>query len=144
MNEDTTYDVRVYLTEVYKGVKVTTYRVRRKAGKRAMEGRLPNHRTGRQLPQRPAYCCPEGRGIQSRHGQADRLEEEEGRHYLVRLRLRVRRYEVEASLCEVPEGHRPRTDCGNARDAGTRTRTARGCQRAPGAGAVGIQHEAAC
>ncbi len=34
MNEDTTYDVRVYLTEVYRGVKVTTYGVRWKAGKR--------------------------------------------------------------------------------------------------------------
>jgi integrase len=34
MNEGTTYDVRVYRTEVYKGVKVTTYRVRWKAGKR--------------------------------------------------------------------------------------------------------------
>src|SRR5579859_50008 len=34
MNEGTTYDVRVYQTEVYKGVKVTTYRVRWKAGKR--------------------------------------------------------------------------------------------------------------
>lgn len=34
MNEGATYDVRVYLTEVYKGVKVTTYRVGWKAGKR--------------------------------------------------------------------------------------------------------------
>jgi integrase len=34
MNEATTYDVRVYRSEVYKGVKVTTYRVRWKAGKR--------------------------------------------------------------------------------------------------------------
>src|SRR5436305_14471396 len=34
MNEGTTYDVRVYRTEVYKGVKVTTYRVRWKAANR--------------------------------------------------------------------------------------------------------------
>jgi hypothetical protein len=34
MNEGITYDVRVYRTEVYKGVTVTTYRVRWKAGKR--------------------------------------------------------------------------------------------------------------
>src|SRR5262249_61347159 len=34
MNDGTTYDVRVYRTEVYKGVKVTTYRVRWKAGNR--------------------------------------------------------------------------------------------------------------
>jgi integrase len=34
MNDGTTYDVRIYRTEVYKGVKVTTYRVRWKAGNR--------------------------------------------------------------------------------------------------------------
>jgi integrase len=34
MNDGTTYDVRVYRSEVYKGVKVTTYRVRWKAGNR--------------------------------------------------------------------------------------------------------------
>jgi integrase len=34
MSDDTTYDVRVYRTDVYKGVKVTTYRVRWKAGNR--------------------------------------------------------------------------------------------------------------
>ena len=34
MNDATTYDVRIYRTEVYKGVKVTTYRVRWKAGNR--------------------------------------------------------------------------------------------------------------
>jgi integrase len=34
MDDGTTYDVRIYRTEVYKGVKVTTYRVRWKAGNR--------------------------------------------------------------------------------------------------------------
>jgi integrase len=34
MNDGTTYDVRIYRTEVYKGVKVTTYRVRWKTGNR--------------------------------------------------------------------------------------------------------------
>jgi integrase len=34
MNDGTTYDVRIYRTEVYQGVKVTTYRVRWKAGNR--------------------------------------------------------------------------------------------------------------
>jgi hypothetical protein len=32
--DGTTFDVRVYRTEVYKGVKVTTYRVRWKTGHR--------------------------------------------------------------------------------------------------------------
>ena len=34
MAEDTTYDVRVYRTEVYKGSRVTTYRVRWKTAHR--------------------------------------------------------------------------------------------------------------
>src|SRR5690349_21340850 len=34
LEEDTTYDVRVYRTDVYKGTKVTTYRVRWKVGHR--------------------------------------------------------------------------------------------------------------
>lgn len=34
MDDGTTYDVRVYRTEVYKGAKVTTYRVRWKTGHR--------------------------------------------------------------------------------------------------------------
>ena len=34
MSDGTTYDVRIYRSEVYKGVKVTTYRVRWKAGNR--------------------------------------------------------------------------------------------------------------
>jgi hypothetical protein len=34
MDDGTTYDVRVYRTEVYKGTKVTTYRVRWKTGHR--------------------------------------------------------------------------------------------------------------
>ena len=34
MSDGTTYDVRVYRTEVYKGSEVTTYRVRWKVGGR--------------------------------------------------------------------------------------------------------------
>jgi hypothetical protein len=34
MSEGTTYDVRIYRTEMYKGVKVTTYRIRWKVGNR--------------------------------------------------------------------------------------------------------------
>ena len=34
MNDATTYDVRIYRTEIYKGARVTTYRVRWKAGHR--------------------------------------------------------------------------------------------------------------
>ena len=35
MDDGTTYDVRVYRTEVYKGVKVTTYKVRWKTARRS-------------------------------------------------------------------------------------------------------------
>jgi len=34
MTEGTTYDVRVYRTEVYKGARVTTYKVRWKTDRR--------------------------------------------------------------------------------------------------------------
>ena len=34
MDEDTTYDIRVYKTDVYKGARVTTHKVRWKAGHR--------------------------------------------------------------------------------------------------------------
>jgi len=34
MEDGTTYDIRVYRTDMYKGVKVTTYRVRWKTGHR--------------------------------------------------------------------------------------------------------------
>jgi hypothetical protein len=43
MSDGTTYDVRIYRSEVYKGVKVTTYRVRWKA-------EIPDRSSGRQLP----------------------------------------------------------------------------------------------
>ena len=56
----TTYDVRVYRTEIYKGVKVTTYRVRWKIGSPAVAGRLPHRCSGRQFPQRSDDCRPEG------------------------------------------------------------------------------------
>ena len=34
MDEDTTFDIRVYKTDVYKGARVTTYKVRWKTGHR--------------------------------------------------------------------------------------------------------------
>jgi hypothetical protein len=41
MDDGTTYDVRVYRTEVYKGAQITTYWVRWKAGDKARHGRNP-------------------------------------------------------------------------------------------------------
>ena len=60
------------------------------------------------------------RGLQPRYRQADSLGADEGRHHLVRVRLRVRGHEVEAGFRQVPEGHRPGADRGDARDAGRR------------------------
>ncbi len=79
MDDGTTYDARVYRTEVYKGVKVTTYRVRWKAGSTRVDGRDSGPRPSRQLPQRPADRCPEGRGVQPRYWQAHGLGTGEGR-----------------------------------------------------------------
>jgi hypothetical protein len=45
MSDGTTYDARVYRTEVYKGAEVTTYKVRWKVGGRLWkEGFAPPHR----------------------------------------------------------------------------------------------------
>ena len=60
MDNGTTYDVRVYRTEVYKGAKVTTYKVRWKTAHRAVEGGVPQCGAGRQLPQCPAHRGPQG------------------------------------------------------------------------------------
>jgi hypothetical protein len=45
MNDATTFDARVYLTEVYRGSEVTTYKVRWKVGGRLWkEGFAPSPR----------------------------------------------------------------------------------------------------
>jgi hypothetical protein len=49
MEDGTTYDVRTYRTEVYKGVKVTTYRVRWKTG-HSTSRRKADQRSPRSLP----------------------------------------------------------------------------------------------
>jgi hypothetical protein len=46
MNEPTTFDARVYQTEVYKGRQVTTYWVRWKVGARLWKEPFPDRRPG--------------------------------------------------------------------------------------------------
>jgi len=73
MNDGTTYDVRIYRTEVYKGVKVTTYRVRWKAGNREWR---QGFRTAAQADSfRSALLTggPTGRSVQPRYRQAHGL-----------------------------------------------------------------------
>jgi hypothetical protein len=72
MDGGTTYDVRVYRTEVYKGRRVTTYKVRWK-----VSGRLwkEGFRTAAQAdsPQLAGHRHAQGRGIQRCHRQTDSL-----------------------------------------------------------------------
>ena len=73
-DERTTFDVRVYRTEVYKGVKVTTYQG-------ALEGGRPGSgREGfRDAAQADSFRSaltdrrPQGRGVQPGYRQADGL-----------------------------------------------------------------------
>jgi hypothetical protein len=65
MDDGTTYDVRVYRTEAYKGVTVSTYKVRWRTGRRLWKEGLPECSAHRQLPKFPADRSSEGRGIQS-------------------------------------------------------------------------------
>ena len=73
MNDATTYDARVYRTEVYKGRQVTTYWGPVEGRRQAVERGFPHRGASRQLPQRPADRGPERRGVQHGHRQADGL-----------------------------------------------------------------------
>jgi hypothetical protein len=53
MHDATTYDVRVYKTEMYKGAMVTTYKVRWKTGRRLWKEGFRNAR----LPTASAVPC---------------------------------------------------------------------------------------
>jgi hypothetical protein len=83
MDDRTTFDARVYRTEVYRGSEVTTYKVRWKVGGRLWKEGLPHRRPGRQLPERAADRYPEGGGVQSRHRQAGGMGTHEGGDQLV-------------------------------------------------------------
>ena len=47
--DNITYDVRIWKTEIYKGAKVTTYRVRWKTGPRAVETAIPDQGPSREF-----------------------------------------------------------------------------------------------
>ena len=115
MSDGTTYDVRVYRTEVYKGAEVTTYRVRWKVGGQAVEGGFRTAAQADSFRSALLTAARKGRGVQPRHRQANGLGADEGRDHLVRVRLRVRGHEVEAGFRQVPEGHRPGADRSDTR-----------------------------
>ena len=59
MDEVTTFDIRVYKTDVYKGARVTTYKVHWKAGHR---------------PWKEGFRSAQRRAIQRQHGPPGLLE----------------------------------------------------------------------
>ena len=73
MADPTSYDVRVYKTEVYKGARVTTHYVRWKVAGRRLQEALPHGRSGGQLPLRAANRRAEGRGVLHRYRAASLL-----------------------------------------------------------------------
>ena len=57
--DNITYDVRIWKTEIYKGAKVTTYRVRWKTGPRAVETAIPDQSASRELRGRATLRSPQ-------------------------------------------------------------------------------------
>jgi hypothetical protein len=70
MDDSSTYDVRVYRTDVFKGAEVATYRVRWKTGHRHWREGFRNRRARRQLPQLPDDSSRQGRDLQPQHWPA--------------------------------------------------------------------------
>jgi integrase len=80
-------------------------------------------RAGRQLPQQPPNRRSQRRGVQRCERDAGVLGAQQDPAHLVRIRLPIRRYEVEAGVGQVPQGHRASPDCGDSgmlRDGGER------------------------
>jgi hypothetical protein len=61
---DTTYDVRIYKTEVYRGARTTQPHGPVEDSPAALEKNLPQRRPGRRLPRRAARRRTQGRGVQ--------------------------------------------------------------------------------
>jgi hypothetical protein len=122
---DTTFDVRVYRTEVYKGVRVTTYRVRWKVGSQQWREGFRTAAQADSFRSALMTATRKGEAFEPGHRQADGMGTRQVRHQLVRVRLRLRGHEVEAGFGQVPQGHRPGADRGHTGDAGRGTRTAR-------------------
>ena len=55
---DTTYDVRVYKTEVYRGARVSSYRVRWKTAEQDLAAVVPQRSPGRCVPRRASRRGP--------------------------------------------------------------------------------------
>jgi hypothetical protein len=98
MADDISYDARVYKTGVYKGSRVTTYKVRWKVGRRLWKEAFRTAAQARQRPQRAVNRGPEGRGVQPDDRPAVGVGAGHRRDIVVRVRLEVRRHEVEARL----------------------------------------------
>ena len=94
--DNITYNVRIWKTEVYKGAKVTTHKVRWKTGDAPRGKSRSELRPGRELPQRACERRQERRGIPHRHRPPGLLGQARQQHQLVRLLRHVRGHEMEA------------------------------------------------
>jgi hypothetical protein len=122
---DTTFDVRVYRTEVYKGVKVTTYRVRWKVGNQQWrEGfrtaaQADSFRSSLMTAARKgeAFSLATGRPMAWERAKADISWYEFACAYVD--------MKWKQGFGQVPQGHRPGADRSHTRDAGRGARPAR-------------------
>jgi hypothetical protein len=98
MADEISYDARVYKTEVYKGSRVTTYKVWWKVGYRLWKEAFRTAAQADSFRSALFNRGPEGRGVQTGDRSADGVGANQGRDFVVRVRLPVCRHEVDAGL----------------------------------------------
>ena len=118
MNDATTYDARVYRTEVYKGRQVTTYWVRWRVGGRLWKEAFRTVAQADSFRSALLTAARKGEAFSMATGRPTAWEREKAPDDLVRICLHLYGHEVEAGLRQVPQGHRPRAHSGDARHAG--------------------------
>jgi hypothetical protein len=143
MSAGTTYDARVYQTEVYKGSEVTTYKVRWKVGARLWKEGFRNAAQADSFRSALLTAARKGEPFSLATGRPTAWERKKAQITWYEFACVLRGHEVEAGLRQVPQGHRPRLDSSDAGHADRSSRPTGRCEHSPGAGPMGIQHEAA-
>ena len=126
MSDDgTTFDVRVYRTEVYKGATVTTYKVRWKVGGRLWKEGFRNAAQADSFRSALLTAARKGEAFSLATGKPLTWERANADTSWYEFACAYVDMKLEAGFGQVPQGHRPGADRGHSGDAGRSTRTAR-------------------
>ena len=109
MDDGTTYNDRVYRTEVYKGTRVTTYKVRWKTDRRSWKEGFRNAALADSFRSSLLTAAPLGRGVQPDHRPPGVVATHRIRAYLVCPDPRLRRREVAVCGAQSPQVDRRST-----------------------------------